>query len=115
MNLGITFRSIESSDEAIEYIKHRFSFAFARTEHEIDEAKVTVSDINGPKGGLDMQCQIVVTANGLRPLVVSERREDLRQAIDRCLYRASQSLSRKLKRRQALLKKTRPTEMHSAS
>ena len=105
MNFDITFRRMKGNGEMINHIDHRLSFAFARTQHEIENATITLSDINGPKGGIDKQCQIVLTPIGLRPIVVSEKQEDMLQAIDRCLYRASQSLDRKLKRRQVLLKR----------
>jgi len=105
MNFGITFRNIKGNGEIINYIDHRLSFAFTRTHHEIEDVRITLSDINGPRGGIDKQCQIVLIPSALQPIVVSEKQEDLRQAIDRCLYRASQCLDRKLKRKRALLKK----------
>jgi len=53
--------------------------------------------VNGPKGGPDKQCQIIIKPVGLPRLVVSELRSDFRLAIDRSISRASQSLGRKLK------------------
>ena len=105
MRFGIAFRDLKGSSEIIDYVDRRFSFVFGRTEHNIDEASITLSYINGPKGGVDKQCQVTITPSGLDPIVVTERQEELRQCIDRCLYRASRSLNRKLKRREALRKR----------
>ncbi|MBC6428463.1 MAG: HPF/RaiA family ribosome-associated protein [Cellvibrionales bacterium] len=106
MKFKIIHRNIREHGDLTDYIEHRLSFAFARMRHEVDSATLTLSDINGPKGGIDKQCQMVIRASGLRPLVITEKRDHLRQAIDRCLHRASQSLSRKLKRKQLRLRKT---------
>ena len=107
MKLDINFRNLRGSGEIINQIDHRLSFAFARTRDEIESTKVIVTDINGPKGGIDKQCKVVVKPVGLKQIVVAERRANIRQAIDRCISRASHCLNRKLKRRQALMKKNK--------
>ncbi len=108
MNIDIRVRNMDGNAELSNYIEHRLSFAFARNHHEIEYGTITLSDVNGCKGGIDKQCQIVLTPSGLRPIVITERRESLRQAIDRCLYRAGHCLHRKLKRRHVRLKRPRP-------
>ena len=105
MRFDITFRNLESSRKIINYIEHKISLTFSRSKHKIEEAKIILSDINGPKGGIDKQCQIILTLARSKPIVVSETQENFHQAIGRCFYRASQCLNRKLKRRQMLLKK----------
>jgi putative sigma-54 modulation protein len=105
MKLSINFRNMRGSGNIITYIDHRLSFAFAGTRHEIERTTITVSDVNGPKGVIDKQCKVVIKPAGLREIVIAETRENIRQAIDLCLARASRSLNRKLKRRHALTKK----------
>ncbi|WP_163836803.1 HPF/RaiA family ribosome-associated protein [Spartinivicinus ruber] len=104
MNFTITFRNLKDNGEVINYIDHRFAFAFSRMSDKIEKAMITLSNINGPKGGIDKQCQIILKPVGLRKIVVAERREDIREAIDQCFYKASQSLNRK----QVLFKKRQP-------
>jgi len=100
MKMAINFRNLARNGKIVGYIDRRTSFAFARMRHKIEEVNITLSDINGQKGGVDKQCQVVVKPLGLRRIVVAERSDKALKAIDRCLGRASQSLSRKLKRRQ---------------
>ena len=99
MNSYINFRNMHSSREITGYVDYRLSFAFSRLKHKIETLTVTLSDINGPKSGIDKQCRIVVKPMGLKQIVITERRDDIRQAIDRSIARASQTLSRRMKRR----------------
>ena len=98
MNFAITFKNIRSDSETIGYIDHRLAFAFAHAPHRIQEAKITLSDLSDTQGNLGKQCQIILTPSGMPSIIVSERQSTLRQAIDRCLQRASQHLKRTLKR-----------------
>ena len=105
MQTSIVFRNLEGDESIVTYIERRLAFSFARTEHAIDSIAVTVSDINGPKGGIDKQVQILIKPNGMKEVVVQERRGDMRPAIDRAISRSSQSFMRKLKRRRMLKQK----------
>ena len=98
MKLNINFRNLRGDDSTISHIDRRMAFAFSRTQQTLQSATITISDINGPKGGIDKQCRIVLKPNGLEPIVISERQPNLRLAIDRSIARASQSLIRRLKR-----------------
>ncbi|MDE1460797.1 HPF/RaiA family ribosome-associated protein [Spartinivicinus poritis] len=116
MNINISLRNLSDNGEIINYIDHRLSFAFARTFDKIAHASITLSNINGPKGGIDKQCQIILKPIGMRKIVVSEKQESLRQAIDQCLHRASQCLNRKVKRKQVLFRKQQQkATLHSVS
>ena len=107
MKLSIKFRKIPGSAGTIDYINRRLSFALAGTRDAIQSTAITVSDINGPKGGMDKQCRVVIKPNGLPDIVVSEKQADLRVAIDRGIARASQSLSRRIKRKQLSARRQR--------
>jgi len=104
MKLNIDFRNISSDGATIDYIDHRLSFALARTKHAIQSTAITVSDINGSRGGIDKLCKVVIKPVRLAPIVISERQASLRLAIDRGISRASQNLARQLKRKQHSLK-----------
>ncbi len=65
MKLNINFRKIAADVAIIDHIDRRLSFAFARTKHAIQSADITVSDINGPKGGVDKECRAVIKPKGL--------------------------------------------------
>lgn len=105
MRLSIDFRNGVNvgNAAAIAHIHRRISFAFSNVKHEINSASITVADVNGPKGGLDKQCRVVIKANGISDVVVSEKQSSIYHAIDRCLARARQNLARRLKRRRQAL------------
>ena len=103
MKYSINFRRIDRDPETVDYIEKRLSFVLARSRHLIESIMVTLSDINGPKGGIDRQCLIIIKADGLAQVVITEKQDTIRQAIDRSIARAAQNLERQIKRRQQLL------------
>jgi putative sigma-54 modulation protein len=98
MNIQVNFRNIKNNSAAIRQINHRLSFAFSRVQDAIQSISVIVSDVNGPKGGIDKLCRILIKSPHLTDIVISENQSNMTVAIDRCIARARQSLSRKLKR-----------------
>ena len=105
MKTDINFRSLKADSATKKHIDRRLSFALARSEHMIQSAAVTISDINGPKGGVDKQCRVVIKAAGVPRIVISEKQAAMGLAIDRAISRASQSLARHLKRKQHALQR----------
>ncbi len=106
MKLDINFRNMRGSGDLISYIDHRLSFAFSRIRHKIESVSITLTDINGPKAGVDKQCRVIIRPIGLKQIVVTEKRDDILSAVDRSIARSSQSLFRKLKRQQVWKRKT---------
>jgi putative sigma-54 modulation protein len=102
MKLTIKFRNISGNGELINYIDQKMNYAFSRLRHEIETTNLVLADINGPGGGIDKQCKFVVKPVGLKQIVITERQSDAHKAIYRCLTRASQALTRKLKRRRSI-------------
>jgi putative sigma-54 modulation protein len=98
MNIQVNFRNIKKSNAAIKRISGRLSLAFARTQDAIQSVSIMVSDVNGPKGGVDKLCRILIKSAQLPDIVITENQTRISTAIDRCIARARQSLSRKLKR-----------------
>lgn len=99
MKLNIHARKVQLSESARKYIEQRASFAFSRTRHVINSLSVTVTDINGPRGGKDKQCKIMIRADALPDIVVTEKQSSLGASINRALSRASQNLQQRLKRK----------------
>ena len=68
MELSIRTRDVELTDALREQITRRLEFAFDTFEDHIEDAFVYLIDLNGPKGGVDKLCQIIVRARGLGEL-----------------------------------------------
>jgi hypothetical protein len=54
--------------------------------------RVHLSDINGPRGGIDKRCQIELMTNGGKPVVVTSLARDWFSALQSALTRATRSL-----------------------
>ena len=105
MKLIIRSGNLNGRTELATYINNRVTFAFSQCRHAVESASVALQDVNGPKGGIDKQCRVLVKPVGMERFGITERQSDVYQAIYNCLSRASQSLDRKLKRRRARVKK----------
>jgi putative sigma-54 modulation protein len=79
------------------YTERRLGFALDRFAGRIQRAQVYVGDVNGPKGGRDKLCRIVVSVASATA-VVEEVRPDLYRAIDRAASRAARKIAREVGR-----------------
>jgi hypothetical protein len=60
--------------------------------------RVHLSDINGPRGGIDKRCQIELITDGGKPVVVTSLARDWFSALQSALTRATRSLLHNLQR-----------------
>lgn len=65
MKVRLTAQGVELSAELKDYVKRRVHFSLGRFAGRIGSLSVRLTDINGPRGGLDKCCDIRVGA-GLR-------------------------------------------------
>lgn len=76
-------------------VNSRMRFSTQRLSRFVSRAVVRFTDLNGPRGGVDKQCQIQLsTANG-DVLVVSSRGADWRATLETTIARATQVLARR--------------------
>lgn len=80
---------------------HRVRFAMRRLAWWVPRAKLMLSDINGPRGGVDKRCQVELRTDGERTVVITSIARDWRSAIDNALTRAVRVLVRQLHRGRA--------------
>lgn len=99
MRIQIHAQKIEI-DETIEaYVERRLQFALGRFTDVVRRVEVTLSDINGPKGGHDKQCRIRVDLNWQSSPVFAEiLHEDLRTSIDLTADRLGRAVARAVDR-----------------
>ena len=79
-----------------EHVDKRIRFALARISHRLRRVDVRLSDLNGPRGGLDKRCLIEVRINRHPPIIVSDVQSDLYTSIDRACARAGRTVMRRL-------------------
>jgi hypothetical protein len=82
----------ELRDQAVQ----RLRFVMRRLAWRVSRARLRLSDVNGPRGGVDKRCQVALNADdGGRPVVITAMARDWRDAIDSALARAAQVLLRR--------------------
>ena len=77
----------------------RLHFALDRFAGEVTLVRVRLVDVNGARGGIDMQCLIRVWVTGIGALVVKVMAADPDTAIDRGAQRIQRLVARHLDRR----------------
>jgi hypothetical protein len=87
---------------------HRVRFSMRRLAWWVPRAKVMLSDINGPRGGVDKRCQVELRTDGDRTVVITAIARDWRSAIDSALARAVRALVRLLARGRAGARRALP-------
>lgn len=98
MQIQIHTHQFDLTDAIKQHIERGVGFTLGWSPEGLQKIHFRLSDINGPRGGIDKSCQIVLTFKGKKNLVVEDVQSDLYLAIDRALERASRSLSRQLAR-----------------
>ncbi|MEO1528444.1 MAG: HPF/RaiA family ribosome-associated protein [Planctomycetota bacterium] len=78
--------------------KRRIQFALSRFESQIDQVEVVVGDENGPRGGCDQSCQLVISLRQGVPVVIRQLDESFARGISLAADRARQTVSRRLDR-----------------
>jgi len=78
--------------------ERRVRFVLRRLGWLVPRAEVQMSDVNGPRGGIDKRCQVELRTDGAGSVVVTSVASDWRTALDRALARAARFLVRQWQR-----------------
>ena len=84
----------------------RLQFVLRRLHSLVPRARVRLSDVNGPRGGVDKRCQIELNTEGAGTVVITALARDWRTALDSAMARAARSLAHNWQRGQ---RPTRPS------
>ncbi len=98
MRIEIQAKGMPALQELREHARHRLQFALGRFAHGVGTVRVHLADVNGPRGGSDKLCRIVVQMKKHSRVVIQELGQDMQQVIDRVADRVHQSVSRQLGR-----------------
>ncbi len=71
-------------------------------------ARVHLSDVNGPRGGIDKCCQIELLSNKAGPVVITSMARDWPSALHSALARAAQALLHNWQRAREVRRVIRP-------
>ncbi len=82
-----------------DHAESRVRFVLRRLDWMVARAQVRLSDANGPRGGIDKQCQVMLKTGRGGVLVIHSAANDWRSALDSALERAARLLVRVWRRR----------------
>lgn len=82
--------------------ERRVRFSMRRLSWLVPRVNVHLSNVNGPRGGIDKRCQVQLLANGRPDVVVTSVARDWRSALQSALGRAVRSLLHNWQRSQQL-------------
>lgn len=107
MRIEIQSGNVRITKKLMMFLRKRIEFALGRFQDRIQTVQVRLSDINGPKGGVDKRCQIQLSLPAQKDVVVTTKAHRLDVAIAKTAARSAQALSRALGKRRSRRKAER--------
>jgi hypothetical protein len=95
---NVRVEGVRLDDDDGAYIRRRLGEKLGKYARRIERVTVRMRDINGPRGGVDIQCRIKLVVSGLPSVVVEHHAERLRPALTCALAGAERALRRALQR-----------------
>ncbi|MFA6040648.1 MAG: HPF/RaiA family ribosome-associated protein [Methylophilus sp.] len=96
MQTDIKTQGFTLTESIRQYTERRLQYGVSFANDNIQRVTVNLSDINGPRGGEDKRCQILITMPHMPSVVIEDTESNLYVAIDRAVERASRALTRQL-------------------
>lgn len=98
MEFNIQASGFTLTDGLRQHTERRLRFALGWAGNDLRKVAVRLSDINGPRGGIDKRCKIQILLTGRKEVVIEDTEADLYVAIDRVAERADRAVARQLQR-----------------
>lgn len=98
MKIQFASKGLVAADGVRAHAVRRLHFALDRFAGRVTWARVRLVDVNGPRGGIDIQCLIQVWVTGIGALVVKVTAAKPDTAIDRGAQRIHRLVARHLDR-----------------
>jgi putative sigma-54 modulation protein len=99
MSLHIRSKNFRLTEAVQQRIRLRLAVALTRFHRWGRDATATCADLNGPKGGVDKQCRLVVRLRPNGKVTIEETDSNLLVAIGRAADRLKRTVGRALDRR----------------
>ena len=97
--MQVLFKSRDpQANQLRDVAQRRMRFVFRRIDWLIPKATVQLSDVNGPRGGIDKRCQVAIKSDVAGTVVAAAVARDWRTALDKALSRAARFLMRQWRR-----------------
>ena len=97
MKFEIRGRDIYVTKTLRSHIERHLHFALGRFAERIRRVRVSLGDLNGPKGGVDKSCRLDISVAPSTTMVIEDRDSSLYVAIARVADKAGRCVGRRLK------------------
>lgn len=99
MRIEVRGRNLAETTGLQHHVERRLRFALGRFAGAVGRVTVRVEDLNGPRGGVDKRCRLVVALTPRGELIIEDEDADVRALLDRSAERAGRAVERRLGRR----------------
>ncbi len=97
MKLRLAARGVGLSAELKDFVGRRVHFSLGRFASKVRFLWIHLSDVNGPRGGVDKCCEIRVNVGLSQEVIVRERQANIHTAVAFAIERAERTVRRQLK------------------
>ena len=104
MKTSIIGRGSQFDKQTLQFVSKRVNFALDRFASTIRSLRIVLSDLNGPRGGLDKSCKLIAELNQGSVLAIEQIAPHTESAVCNAFDRLKQQIGRHLNR---LRRKTR--------
>ena len=98
MQISIQANGFSLTEGLRAHVERRMRAALGWSGGHLRRLAVSLSDINGPRGGRDKRCKVQVRLAGGAEVVIEDTETDLYAAIDRAAERADRAVVRRMER-----------------
>ncbi len=102
MKITVRFLGLPPSDAVRWFVEKQALFHLSRFGQELQSVEVRVRDVNGHRGGEDMECRVVAKGPRVRFATVSALSPDAYQSVGAALAKLARTVARSLERARSL-------------
>ena len=98
MKFELHTQGLEVTEKLRAHVERRLRFAFTRFGDKVRRIHVRIADLNGPKGGYDIECKVRAELGASGDLVIRDVDRDPFSAVARVTDRIGHAVSRRIDR-----------------
>jgi putative sigma-54 modulation protein len=99
MHIEIHGQNLRVGDQIQKHVKRQMDFALGQFDSWISGVVVHLEDVNGPRGGVDKCCRVLVNIKHGKTIKVENVDRDFAVAINRATDRLRQVVGREVEKR----------------
>jgi ribosome-associated translation inhibitor RaiA len=96
MRIEVRSRSLKLTQEMRDRVRRRVQVALGRFSQRLTSVHIMLRDVNGPKGGVDKHCKVLVSIRPSFKVIIEEKDANLGAAVNRALDRAGRAVARRI-------------------